>query len=231
MNGPDHHGRGDAYTKAGGGCLTCAHRPRENSARTNEDLVAEGGRLAARDAYRPPSGREGDQATPGPSRSGPTPVASSTRKEAPVADFAPRRPAPKSEAPASAGMTICKNIKLIEEAIEVSCARSLEGLAETANSSNVDNASVFVSFPAPASSAGWTGHHHLGIQDALWPSLAFRCASFRSARSPMRGQYKSGLARNNATTRVDPAVVEIDAAVFYYTNDTLSAGRTATPGI
>ena len=40
-----------AYTKAGGGCLTCFDQLEEMLARTNAEIVAEG-LLAERDAYR-----------------------------------------------------------------------------------------------------------------------------------------------------------------------------------
>jgi len=103
-----------AYTKAGGGCLTCADRLEEILARTNEELVAEG-RLAARDAYRPAAVAAKEiRAVAQPAGAEP-PAAPQPRKEAPV-QISPL--APKTAPPANAGMTNLQKIRLIEEAIE-----------------------------------------------------------------------------------------------------------------
>jgi NifU-like protein len=94
-----------AYTKAGGGCLTCFDRLEEILARTNEELVAEG-LLAEHDAYRLGTVAAKEIKA----------KAQQAKKEATAqtSPLAPVSPLP----PASAGMTNLQKIRLIEETIE-----------------------------------------------------------------------------------------------------------------
>ncbi len=154
-----------AYTKAGGGCLTCADRLEEILARTNEDLVAEG-RLAARDAYRPAVVAKEIKATPQPAGAEP-PVATQPRKEAPV-QISPL--APKSEAPASAGMTNLQKIKLIEEAIE-ELRPFLKKDGGDCELVDVDNASVFVKLSGACVLCRMASVTISGIQERLVAKL------------------------------------------------------------
>jgi NifU-like protein len=96
-----------AYTKAGGGCLTCFDQLEELLARTNEELVGEG-LIAEHDAYRlgTSAAKEIKAKT------------QQVKKAATVATqsspLSPVSPLP----PASAGMTNLQKIRLIEETIE-----------------------------------------------------------------------------------------------------------------
>ena len=94
-----------AYTKAGGGCLTCFDRLEEILARTNEELVAEG-LLAEHDAYCLGTVAAKEIKA----------KAQQAKKEATAqtSPLAPVSPLP----PASAGMTNLQKIRLIEETIE-----------------------------------------------------------------------------------------------------------------
>ncbi|MGA2637508.1 Fe-S cluster assembly protein NifU [Methylocella sp.] len=94
-----------AYTKAGGGCLTCFDRLEEILARTNEELAAEG-LLAEHDAYR--LGTVAAKEIKAKAQQAKKEAAAQTSPLAPVS------PLP----PASAGMTNLQKIRLIEETIE-----------------------------------------------------------------------------------------------------------------
>ncbi len=91
-----------AYTKAGGGCLTCFDKLEEVLERTNAELVAEGV-LAEHDAYR--MGASDPKAIKANAKAA---------KAIESSPLAPSSPLP----PPSAGMTNLKKMRLIEEAIE-----------------------------------------------------------------------------------------------------------------
>ncbi len=94
-----------AYTKAGGGCLTCFDKLEEVLARVNEELVAEGV-LAEHEAYRLGAADAKEIKA----------KAKAAKAEAapPTSPIAPASPL----LPPSAGMTNLRKMRLIEEAIE-----------------------------------------------------------------------------------------------------------------
>jgi NifU-like protein len=96
-----------AYTKAGGGCLTCFDRLEETLARANAELVAEGV-LAEHEAYR--VGAADARAIKAKAKSAKAPAITAAE----TSPLAPSSPLP----PPSAGLTNLKKIRLIEEAIE-----------------------------------------------------------------------------------------------------------------
>jgi NifU-like protein len=96
-----------AYTKAGGGCLTCFDKLEEILAKTNAELVADGV-LPEHEAYR--IGSSAPKDIKAKTKAG-TSIAVRAREAAsPLA--------PASPIPPSSGMTNLQKIRLIEEAIE-----------------------------------------------------------------------------------------------------------------
>jgi len=93
-----------AYTKAGGGCLTCFDRIEEVLAAANAELVAEGV-LAEHEAYRIGSADAKEIKAKVKAAKGEAP---------PTSPIAPSSPLP----PPSAGLTNLQKMRLIEEAIE-----------------------------------------------------------------------------------------------------------------
>lgn len=91
-----------AYTKAGGGCLTCFDKLEETLERVNAELVAEGV-LAEHEAYRA-----------GTSDAKAIKTMAKAVKNAGASPLAPASPLP----PPSAALTNLKKMRLIEEAIE-----------------------------------------------------------------------------------------------------------------
>lgn len=98
-----------AYTKAGGGCLTCFDRLEETLAKTNAELVAEGV-LAEHEAYRIGSADAKAIKVKVKSAKALAPAIA----VAETSPLAPTSPLP----PLFAGLTNLKKIRLIEEAIE-----------------------------------------------------------------------------------------------------------------
>jgi NifU-like protein len=98
-----------AYTKAGGGCLTCFDKLEEVLAKVNADLVAEGV-LAEHDAYRIGVADAIEIKAKAKAKKESEKLA----EAAPTSPLAPASPLP----PPSAGMTNLKKMRLIEEAIE-----------------------------------------------------------------------------------------------------------------
>ena len=105
-----------AYTKAGGGCSTCAERLDEILARANAELVADG-RLAQRDAYRrgTVAAKEIEARPAGPRQAAPQPEKPKQAPQQPLVQVSPLAPV---SPPLPAGMTNLQKIKLIEETIE-----------------------------------------------------------------------------------------------------------------
>jgi NifU-like protein len=149
-----------AYTKAGGGCLTCSDQLEEILVRTNEELVADG-RLAARDAYRPAAVAKDVAATTRPI------AAPQPAKAAPV-QISPL--APKSEPLVSSGMTNLQRIKLIQEAIE-ELRPFLKKDGGDCELVDVDNASVFVKLSGACVLCRMASVTISGIQERLVAKL------------------------------------------------------------
>ena len=102
-----------AYTKAGGGCLTCFDQLEEILARTNAELVAEG-LLAEHDAYRVGTAVAKEIKAKAQQTKAQQTKPDAAKKAAQTSPLAPVSPLP----PASAGMTNLQKIRLIEETIE-----------------------------------------------------------------------------------------------------------------
>ncbi len=143
-----------AYTKAGGGCLTCFDKLEEVLERTNAELVAEGV-LAEHEAYR--IGASDAKAIKAKTK------VARTMDSSPLA---PSSPLP----PPSAGMTNLKKMRLIEEAIEElrPYLRKDGGDCELVD---VDGANVLVSLTGACMGCQMASVTVSGIQERLMAKL------------------------------------------------------------
>jgi NifU-like protein len=148
-----------AYTKAGGGCLTCFDRLEELLVKTNEELVLEG-LIPEHDAYRPGTSAAKEIKA----------KVQQARKEAAAAEqtspLAPISPLP----PASASMTNLQKIRLIEETIEElrPFLRKDGGDCELVD---VDNANVLVKLSGACVGCQMASVTVSGIQERLVAKL------------------------------------------------------------
>jgi NifU-like protein len=150
-----------AYTKAGGGCLTCFDRLEELLVRTNEELVLEG-LIPEHDAYRSGSSAAREiKAKAQQARK--EKEAAATEQTSPLAPVSPLPPA-------SATMTNLQKIRLIEETIEElrPILRKDGGDCELVD---VDNANILVRLSGACVGCQMASITVSGIQERLVAKL------------------------------------------------------------
>ncbi len=194
-----------AYTKAGGGCLTCFDQLEEILARsqcgTRRRRACSPSTTPT--ASEPPSRKRSKprRSRPRPSRPSPMPP----RRPRRLRRSAPVSPLP----PASAGMTNLQKIRLIEETIEElrPFLRKDGGDCELVD---VDNSNVLVKLSGACVGCQMASVTISGIQERLVAKLGMplRVVPVGKSAALRRERMKAVYLDNNATTRVDPAVVE-----------------------